>query len=194
MRRGRVSCCSGRGVVMQQGLQPRRRSAEAAVARPLDLRVARTSSLAGGRSRERCRVNVSELARSVGIRSSAIRFYESRGVLPAPERRANGYRDYDEADFCRLRVFVTLRSLGIELRESGRLAQLCAAGECDEMEEQLLPRLQQRRAEIEVARAELDHLDAELALLERKMRRGEPNELRFIDGTGKEEPCALSQC
>ncbi|MSP22675.1 MAG: MerR family DNA-binding transcriptional regulator [Dehalococcoidia bacterium] len=97
-------------------------------------------------------MNVSELARMVGIRPSAIRFYEAEWVLPSPGRQPNGYRQYDDADYCRTRVFVTLRSLGIEPRESGRLAQLCAAGECDEMEEQLLPRLAQRRAEIEAPR------------------------------------------
>jgi MerR family transcriptional regulator, copper efflux regulator len=139
-------------------------------------------------------MNVSELARRTGIRPSAIRFYEAEGVLPAPERQPNGYRQYGEADYCRLRVFVTLRSLGVEPRESGRLAQLCAAGECDEMEEQLLPRIGQRRAEIASARAELDRLDAELAVLEHKVRANEPYELRFRDGQGEDPLCAPSQC
>ncbi len=138
-------------------------------------------------------MNVSELADRVGLKASAIRFYEAEGVLPPPERQSNGYRNYGEADYCRMRVFVTLRSLGIELRESGRLAQLCAVGECDEMEEQLLPRLARRRAEIEAARAELDHLDAELALVEHKVRANEPYELRLMDGT-QEELCARSPC
>jgi DNA-binding transcriptional MerR regulator len=139
-------------------------------------------------------MRVSELARRVGVRPSAIRFYESSGLLPAPGRGANGYRDYDEVDYCRLRVFVTLRSLGLEPRESGRLAQLCASGECDEMEEQLLPRVAERRAEIEAARAELDHLEAALAQLERQVRTGEPYELRLVEDERKEGSCALSRC
>jgi MerR family copper efflux transcriptional regulator len=117
-------------------------------------------------------VKVSELARRAGITPAAVRFYESQGVLPAAPRAANGYRDYGEEDVCRLRLVVSLRGLGLELSESGRLAALCQDGRCDVMEEQLLDRIARRRQEIATARAELDHLDRELATLERSARAG----------------------
>lgn len=140
-------------------------------------------------------MRVSELARRIGVRPSAIRFYESEGILPDPGRGPNGYREYSDTDYCRARVFVTLRSLGIEPRESGRLAQLCASGECDEMEEQLLPRLRQRRDEIAAARAELDHLDAELARLELQVRVPGLHQLSCADVVGEEvDGCAQSRC
>jgi MerR family copper efflux transcriptional regulator len=117
-------------------------------------------------------MKVSEVARRAGVAASAIRFYEAEGVLPEPARTASGYREYAEVDLCRLRMLVALRSLGIDLHEAGRLAGACADGRCDDMATDLLPRIQARRAEIASARAELDHLDAELATVERALRGG----------------------
>jgi len=110
-------------------------------------------------------MKVSELARRSGVAASAIRFYESVGVLPRAPRRANGYREYGGQDLCRVRVLASLRALGIELDESARLADLCSKGECDQMQEQLLPRIAARRAELAAARAEIEHVDEELARL-----------------------------
>ena len=39
-------------------------------------------------------MSIGEVARSVGVRPSALRYYESVGLLPAPER-INGRRRYD---------------------------------------------------------------------------------------------------
>ena len=119
-------------------------------------------------------MKVSDLARRVGITPAAVRYYESKGVLPAAPRKDNGYRDYGDDDLCRLRLIVAMRGLGLELSESGRLAALCQDGECDVMGEQLLARIDERRAAIAIARAELDHLEGELAALQRSMRSGRP--------------------
>jgi MerR family copper efflux transcriptional regulator len=117
-------------------------------------------------------MRVSELARRAGITPAAVRFYESQGVLPAASRRDNGYRDYSDDDLCRLRLVVALRGLGLELSESGRLAALCQDGRCDTMEAQLLSQIDERRHAFAKARAELDHLDHELATLQSAMRSG----------------------
>ena len=119
-------------------------------------------------------MNVSELAREAGTSPGTVRFYERQGVLPAARREGNGYRLYDDVDLCRLRVLVSLRGLGLSVIESGQLASQCAAGQCDDMCSDLLPRLASRRAEIAAARAELEHLDAELVRLEGAIDRGTP--------------------
>ena len=118
-------------------------------------------------------MKVSELARLAGVAPTAVRFYEAQGVIPSPRRAPNGYREYSEADLCRLRLVVALRGLGIEVAESGRLAAMCTAGQCEEMSTSLQDRLVRRRREIAAARAELDHLDAELANLQRMLSSGE---------------------
>jgi MerR family copper efflux transcriptional regulator len=111
-------------------------------------------------------MNVSELARQVGIAPSAVRFYERKGILPPAPRQENGYREYGDEALCRLRVIVSLRRLGLELLESGRLAELCQSGQCDLMARDLLPLVSGQRAAIARTRAELDELDRRLAHLE----------------------------
>ena len=118
-------------------------------------------------------VKVSDLAERAGVTPSAIRFYETQGILPEPARAENGYREYGDTDLCRLRIVVALRGLGLDLPESGRLAAMCAADDCKGMADQLTGRLADRRREVAAARVELDHLDGELAALERALTSGQ---------------------
>ena len=118
-------------------------------------------------------MKVSELAERAGTSATTIRFYEAAGILPAPPRTANGYRSYDESDVCRARVVVSLRNLGLEMTEAGRLATMCATGRCDDTASDLALRIPKRRQEVAAAIAELVHLDAELASIERALASGE---------------------
>lgn len=129
-------------------------------------------------------MKISELAKRAGISAKAVRFYEGEGILPPALRSNNGYRAYTDLDLCRLRIVVTLRGLGIDLAESGRLATLCAEGRCDEMRGDLAQRVSERRRDIAAARDELDHLEHELIALEGQLRKGEPQVPLCI---GKEE-------
>jgi len=112
-------------------------------------------------------MRVSEIARAAGIAPSAVRFYEAAGVLPPAPRSANGYRRYGDADLARIRLVVSLRKLGVEPAEAGRLAELCVAGRCDVMGRDLATIVAERRADVARRRTELEALDAELHTLER---------------------------
>ena len=131
-------------------------------------------------------MNVSELAGAVGIAPSAVRFYERRGVLPAAARRANGYRDYTANDLCRLRLVVSLRSLGLELAAAGRLAELCCTGHCDAMARDLLPMVAGQRLAVSRARRELDELDRQLDAVEASLAMGDPDQDLCITQKGGE--------
>ena len=111
------------------------------------------------------RVNVSEIAREVGIAPSAVRFYERRGILPRPGRLRNGYRDYSAEDVSRIRLVVTLRQLGLELATAGRLADLCVTGQCELMARDLAPLIASQREAVVRAQAQLHDLDRRLARL-----------------------------
>lgn len=39
-------------------------------------------------------MRIGEVADAVGLSTKTLRFYEQSGLLPAPARSANGYRDY----------------------------------------------------------------------------------------------------
>jgi MerR family redox-sensitive transcriptional activator SoxR len=59
---------------------------------------------------------IGELARLTGLRPSAIRFYESAGLLPASERSGRGRR-YGAAAVRRLNVIDLGRRAGFTLEE-----------------------------------------------------------------------------
>ena len=60
---------------------------------------------------------IGQLAAQSGISASRIRFYEAHGLLPAPTRSANGYRDYDARALEILRFINRARRLGFTLAE-----------------------------------------------------------------------------
>jgi DNA-binding transcriptional MerR regulator len=60
---------------------------------------------------------IGELAETVGLPTQTIRFYERKGLLCAPERGANGYRQYDESTLTRLRFINVAQAAGLTLSE-----------------------------------------------------------------------------
>jgi arsenate reductase (thioredoxin) len=109
-------------------------------------------------------VKIAEFARRAGIAPSAVRWYETAGVIPAAPREENGYREYVEADLGRLRLVVSLRRLGLGPQDAGRLARLCI--ERGSVDLDLVPVLAGQRAALDRQRADLDRLEAELLDLE----------------------------
>ena len=65
-------------------------------------------------------MTISEAARQLGLQTSAIRYYEQIGLLPAPERR-NSQRRYDTSILYRLALIQRARQLGFTLDEIRRL-------------------------------------------------------------------------
>jgi MerR family transcriptional regulator, redox-sensitive transcriptional activator SoxR len=63
---------------------------------------------------------ISEVARVFGIRTSAIRYYEQIGILPAPLRKS-GQRRYNESVLYRLAVIQRARETGFTLDEIRKL-------------------------------------------------------------------------
>jgi MerR family transcriptional regulator, redox-sensitive transcriptional activator SoxR len=61
-------------------------------------------------------LTISEVARQVGLRASAIRYYEQIGLVPRAER-ISGQRRYDTTALYRLAVIQSARQLGFTLQE-----------------------------------------------------------------------------
>ena len=59
-------------------------------------------------------INIGELARQAGMQTSAIRYYESIGLMPPPPR-ASGWRRYDPAAIDRLHVIKAARDVGFSI-------------------------------------------------------------------------------
>ena len=69
-------------------------------------------------------MNIGQLARLAGVPIDTVRYYERNGLLPLPERRASGYRNYQASDVERLRFVRRAKVLGFTLTEVRELLQL----------------------------------------------------------------------
>jgi MerR family copper efflux transcriptional regulator len=74
-------------------------------------------------------MRIGELASNAGVTPTTIRFYESIGLMHEPERRANGYRSYDEADLERLRFVRDAQAAGLSLAETREILDMKAEGD-----------------------------------------------------------------
>ena len=98
---------------------------------------------------------------------SAIRFYESAGVLPAPTRSEAGYRVYHETDIELMRFVRRLRALQLPLDDIREIVRLRVSGEapCQPVRDAIA-----REAEaVDDRIAELTRLRTELRSLQRRM-------------------------
>ncbi|CAN5129231.1 Cd(II)/Pb(II)-responsive transcriptional regulator [soil metagenome] len=108
-------------------------------------------------------MRIGQVADRVGLTSQTIRFYERQGLLPAPRRGPNGYRDYDDATIPRLQFIRTAQGAGLTLVEIASVVDLRDEGEipCSHVHALLLDKLHDVRAR----QRELAGLEAELAHL-----------------------------
>ncbi|MEU6146131.1 MerR family transcriptional regulator [Streptomyces sp. NPDC047081] len=72
-------------------------------------------------------MRIGELAARAGTTTRTLRYYESRGLLPA-RRGGNGHRTYDESDLKLLRQIRTLQDFGFDLEETRPFVECLRAG------------------------------------------------------------------
>jgi MerR family copper efflux transcriptional regulator len=115
-------------------------------------------------------MRISELADRSGVSASTLRFYETRGLLPA-SRTPAGYRVYEEQDVERVAFIGAAKDLGLSLTQAGELLSAWDTGVCAHVKADLRPRLADRLAEADrhaadaaafatSLRTALDRLDA----------------------------------
>jgi DNA-binding transcriptional MerR regulator len=62
-------------------------------------------------------MKIGQVASDANVTVDTVRFYERRGLLPAPHRRPSGYREYPPSTVERIRMARTLQHLGFTLDE-----------------------------------------------------------------------------
>jgi DNA-binding transcriptional MerR regulator len=110
-------------------------------------------------------MRIGELARSVGLKTSAIRYYEQIGLIPEAERSGSGYRQYSEGDVRRLRLIHQARMLSLPLDEIREIVTYAVDGRCAALREELKAALTDRLADTRRQIRELTVLQGELARL-----------------------------
>jgi MerR family redox-sensitive transcriptional activator SoxR len=113
-----------------------------------------------GRGPSSDRLSVGELATRSGVATSALRFYEERGLLDS-ERNVSGYRQYARAAIRRVAFIVFAQRIGLTLEEiAAELAELPAnrvptRSDWGKLSARWTHRINQRIAELERLRAGL---------------------------------------
>lgn len=69
-------------------------------------------------------MKIGELAKHAGVNIDTVRYYERQSLLPAPLRKASGYRHYDSGDVARLRFVRRAKALGFTLMQIRDLLKL----------------------------------------------------------------------
>ena len=123
-------------------------------------------------------LKIGAVARGAGVSVDAVRFYERRGVLPPPRRRASGYREYTGATVERIRFAKALQALGFTLGEVVCVLRDVDAGTASCEQER--PRFEQVLGRID---AKIDELTALRRSLVSTLRACGEGHCAFADGT-----------
>jgi MerR family transcriptional regulator, redox-sensitive transcriptional activator SoxR len=120
-------------------------------------------------------LTISEVARQVGLRASAIRYYEEIGILPAPTR-SSGQRRYDQTVLHRLAVIQRARQTGFTLTEIRELFFGFREG---------TPASQRWRKLSQRKMAELDKLSEQIRSMQEVLRRLQGCKCNALDECGR---------
>ena len=69
-------------------------------------------------------LTIGQVARSSGVRTDTVRYYERRGLIPRPPRRESGYRDFSRETVKQIRFIKRAQELGFTLDEVAELLLL----------------------------------------------------------------------
>jgi MerR family redox-sensitive transcriptional activator SoxR len=95
---------------------------------------------------------IGEVAREAGLNTSAIRYYESVGLLPEPAR-VSGQRRYDGHTLQRLRVIEVAKQAGFSLDEARLLLDGAGGAQLRELADRKLPEVDALIARAQAMRA-----------------------------------------
>jgi len=104
-------------------------------------------------------MKIGELAKQTGLAASAIRFYESKGLLKVGTRQSNGYREYPDDAVTVLRVITDAQHAGFSLDE---IRQLMPDDAASWKHDELIGALRKKISDIEALEQRLARSKAEL--------------------------------
>jgi DNA-binding transcriptional MerR regulator len=103
-------------------------------------------------------LTIGELARRAGVATSALRYYEELGLLPAPTR-VSGQRRYPESAVGLVGIILLLREVGFSLAEEKAFmaSRAVALDDWQRLARRKLAELDDRIAKAQTAREAIDH-------------------------------------
>ncbi len=132
-------------------------------------------------------LTIGQLAQRVGLRPSALRFYEAEGLLAPSDRTEAGYRLYSPADLDTVRLIQRAQRLGFSLSEIRGLLTAWRAEDLDNAE--TLALAEERYLALERQVTEYRVLQHELELFLLDLRGGAPDAAQTAFGRLVERIC-----
>ena len=144
-------------------------------------------------------MRIGELAARAGVNQETVRFYEAKGLLPAPARQTNGYRVYTEAHLERLLFVRHCRELDLSLEDVARLCALDAGDDADldnvhALIEGQLARIESKIRSLECLRERLTKLQSCCCGHHRHAHCGILQGLKSEDSPPADTNASLSRC
>jgi DNA-binding transcriptional MerR regulator len=96
----------------------------------------------------RGRMRISELAESVGVPTSTVRYYERVGLLGVPARTGAGYRDYNDDSATQLLFVHRAREMGFSCQQIAELLPAWGGANCAAARERVGRLIDTKQAEI----------------------------------------------
>ena len=132
-------------------------------------------------------MRIGELAELAHVSTKTIRYYESVGIMPPPERTPAGYRDYEDGAVDRLRFVRDAQAAGLTLAEIQSVLEMKDAGAqtCEHTRGLLqhhLLELDRQIERLQAARAELVDLADRAANVD-PAACADPNRCQVIDAS-----------
>lgn len=101
-------------------------------------------------------MRIGEVAERMGISTSAIRFYDRKGLLPFVDRDEHGRRQFKENDFNYIETIDCLKRSGVPIKTIATFIELCMQGDAslrqrydylDEEEQHLQAKIEELQAQ-----------------------------------------------
>ena len=78
------------------------------------------------------KLTIGHIAHAAGVNVETVRYYQRRGLVSLPPKRARGFRYYTPETASRVRFIKRAQALGMSLKEVQRLLKLESKGACKE--------------------------------------------------------------
>ena len=119
-------------------------------------------------------MRISELAESVGVPTSTVRYYERVGLLALPDRTSSGYREYGEDAAARLLFIARARRMGLSCEQITSLIPVWAGTNCGAAHDRVVRLIEEKQAEIVERIHELEQFDAQLDVVRAELEAEPP--------------------
>lgn len=106
---------------------------------------------------------IGEMAKTLGIPTSTLRFYDKKGLLPFMERSSGGMRMFSDRDLEYLRIVECLKKSGMSLADIKDFIQMTTEG--DSTIDERLSMFKRRKAEVE---EQIENMKSTLATINYK--------------------------